>query len=92
MITRRPKLPRRKWYLVNPPVNPAQQYPSDTHLQTDWYPLDCCLPDHPPLCTIHQPSFISCLSISILLAVADANRELLHIEMTMAGVIVYLCP
>jgi hypothetical protein len=30
-----------------------QQYSSDEHNQTDMYPLDCFLSDHPSLCTIH---------------------------------------
>ena len=80
LISSQHELPLSKWYPFNPLVFPDQQYPSDTYLQTDWYPLDCCLSDHLPLCTIQQLGFIFCSTVPIPLAIADANREMLHIE------------
>ena len=90
LITSWPELTPSQWYLFNPPVIVDQQYPFDTHLPPDWYPSGCCVPAHLPLCTIQLPSFISCSSISIPLAIADVNQELLHIAVTMAGVILFL--
>jgi hypothetical protein len=85
LITSWPELSLSKWYSFNPPVFPDQQYFSDTHLQTDWYPSDCCHLDHLSLYTIQQSSSILCSTISILLATADTNWELLHIEVMRAG-------
>jgi len=81
------ELPPSKWYPFNSPVFLDQQYSFDTHFQTDCYPSNCCLWDHLPLCTIQQPSFRLCSSVSIPLAIGDGNRELLHLEVTIADVI-----
>jgi len=92
LITSRPELLLSKLYASNAPVFPQQQYPSDIHLQSDWYLSDCGLPDHLPLCTIQQPSLISCTTVCILLAVADDIQESLHVEVKTAGFILFLCP
>jgi len=86
------EFPPSKWFLFNLSGILDQQYDSDSHLWTDRNPSDCGFPDQLHFCTIQLPSVILCSSISILLAFADANRELLHTQVMIAGVIHVLDP